>query len=69
QWDSGGVLHVVDIASGSDVTVDGPGLFRRPQISPSGTALVVEVYPVIVSDDPPSAIVDRRGDLYLYGLP
>ena len=69
QWDSGGVLHVVDIASGSDVTVDGPGLFRRPQISPSGTALVVEVYPVIFSDDPPSAVVDRRGDLYLSGLP
>ncbi len=69
QWDSGGILHVVDLESGSDVTVDGPGLFRRPQISPSGAALVVEVYPVIFSDDSPAAIVDRRGDLYLYGLP
>jgi hypothetical protein len=66
QWDSGGVLHVVDIASGSDVAVDGPGLFRRPQISPSGNALVVEVYPL--SDGPSGAIVSRRGDLYLYGL-
>jgi hypothetical protein len=66
QWDSGGVLHVVDISSGSDVAVDGPGLFRRPQISPSGNALVVEVYPV--SDGLSGAIVSRRGDLYLYGL-
>ena len=68
-WDSGGTLHVVDIQSGSDVALEGPGLFRRPQISPSGSGLVVEVYPVIISEDPPNTLVDRRGDLYLYGLP
>ena len=34
QWDSGGVLHVVDLPSGTDATLDGPGLFRRPQVSP-----------------------------------
>ena len=66
QWDSGGVLHVVDIQSGADVTLDGPGLFRRPQISPSGTGLVVEVYPLIVSEA--NTTVSRRGDLYLYSL-
>jgi hypothetical protein len=68
QWDSGGVLHVVDLQSGADVTLDGPGLFRRPQISPSGSALVVEVYPLIISGEPASTVVSRRGDLYLYGL-
>jgi hypothetical protein len=70
QWDSGGVLHMVDLDSGTDVVLDGPGLFRRPQVSPSGSAVVVEVYPLIVSLlDPPDTLVSRRGDLYLYGLP
>lgn len=70
QWDSGGVLHVVDIDSGSDMALAGPGLFRRPQVSPSGSAVVVEVYPLIITPgDPPDTLVSRRGDLYLYGLP
>lgn len=70
QWDSGGVLHVVDITSGTDVALDGPGLFRRPRISPAGSRLVVEVYPlIIVAGNPPATVVSRRGDLYLYGLP
>jgi hypothetical protein len=68
QWDSGGVLHVVDLQSGADVTLDGPGLFRRPQISPSGSALVVEVYPLMISGEPAGTVVSRQGDLYLYGL-
>src|SRR5918992_1081406 len=50
QWDSGGVLHVVDLQSGTDVALDGPGLFRRPQISPSGSAIVAEGYPLIVTN-------------------
>jgi len=70
QWDSGGGVHVVDLQSGADVTLDGPGLFRRPQLSPSGAGLVVEVYPLILSgDNPPDTVVSRRSDLYLYGLP
>jgi len=68
QWDSGGILHVVDLQSGADVTLDGPGLFRRPQISPSGSALVVEVYPLMISGEPAGTVVSRQGDLYLYGL-
>jgi hypothetical protein len=66
QWDSGGVLHVVDISSGVDVAINGPGLFRRPQLSPSGTGLVVEVYPLIIGDT--DTLVDRRSDLYLYAV-
>lgn len=70
QWDSGGVLHVVELPSGPDVVLDGPGLFRRPQVSPSGSAVVVEVYPLEIGlGDPPDTLVSRRGDLYLYGLP
>lgn len=70
QWDSGGVVHVVDLESGADVPLDGPGLSRRPQLSPSGTGLVVEVYPLIISGaNPPDTVVSHRSDLYLYGLP
>jgi hypothetical protein len=69
QWDSGGVLHVVDIQAGTAVALDGPGLFRRPRVSPSGNAVVVEVYPLIITtNDPPDTLVSRRGDLYLYEL-
>ena len=68
QWDSGGVLHVVELGVGTGVTLDGPGLFRRPRISPSGSGLVVEVYPLI-SGDAPVTTVSRNGDLYLYGQP
>jgi hypothetical protein len=70
QWDSGGVLHVVDLPTGSDAALAGPGLFRRPQVSPSGSAVVVEVYPLIIGfSNPPDTLVSRRGDLYLYGVP
>lgn len=70
QWDSGGVLHVVNTSSGAGMALDGPGLFRRPQISPSGSAVVVEVYPLIITaSEPPDTLVSRSGDLYLYGLP
>ncbi|HEU4680198.1 MAG TPA: hypothetical protein VFS51_00550 [Gemmatimonadales bacterium] len=68
QWDSGGMLRVVDLQAGTDVALDGPGLFRRPQISPSGSAVVVEVYPVL-DEGSPNATVSRSGDLYLYGQP
>jgi hypothetical protein len=76
QWDSGGTLHVVDLQSGSDVTLEGPGLFRRPRISPSGSAIVAEVYPLIITEvivpglpDAQDTTVSRSGDLYLYGQP
>jgi hypothetical protein len=69
QWDSGGVLHLVELGAGTGVTLDGPGLFRRPRISPSGSGVVVEVYPLIIDGDPPVTTVSRNGDLYLYRLP
>jgi hypothetical protein len=62
------VLHIVELGAGTGVTLDGPGLFRRPRISPSGSGVVAEVYPLIGGDPPPTT-VSRNGDLYLYGLP
>lgn len=77
QWDSGGVVHVVDLASNSDVALEGPGLFRQPAISPAGDRLVAEGYPLIIVtfEDPPTGqtladtTVSHNGDLYLFGAP
>jgi hypothetical protein len=74
SWDSGGVLHLVDLDGGADVILDPLGLYRRPQISPSGSAVVAEGYPLIITDVPdgsggvrPDTTVSRRGDLFLFG--
>jgi hypothetical protein len=69
QWDSGGTLHVVNLQDGSDISLDGPGLFRRPQLSPSGDAIVAEVYPLIINPVTNDTTVSRSGDLYLFGRP
>lgn len=71
-WDSGGVLHVVDLATGGDVILDPAGLYRRPQISPTGSAVVAENYPLILTASTAGGedtTVSRRGDLYLFGQP
>jgi hypothetical protein len=70
QWDSGGIVHVIDLQGGSDVSLDAPGLARRPRLSPNGSALVTEVYPLIISNNvPPDTAVSRVGDLYQFALP
>ncbi len=74
QWDSGGVVHVVDLSGGSDVALTGPsdlGLYRRPQISPPGSQVVVERYQLIIIDNGVTVdtSVARAGDLYLIGQP
>jgi hypothetical protein len=69
QWDSGGTLHVVNLQDGTDVTVEAPGLIRRPQLSPSGNAIVAEVYPLIINPVTNDTTVSRDGDLYLFGQP
>jgi hypothetical protein len=79
QWDSGGIVHVVGLSDGSDVSLTDPnglGLYRRPRLSPSGTELVVERFPLILLEvvEPDGSIgvdtlVSRNGDLYLFGQP
>jgi hypothetical protein len=76
QFDSGGVVHVVDLGSGADQSLADPGLlFRRPALSPSGDRLVVEGYPLIITEvEVPVGVrfdttVGRSGDLYMLGAP
>jgi hypothetical protein len=76
QWDSGGTLHVVNLQDGTDVTLENPAppmLFRRPQLSPSGSSVLVEGYPLIISPGPfpgsRDTTASRVGDLYLFGQP
>src|SRR4051812_9846538 len=71
QWDSGGTLHIVSLTIGGESVLDGPGLFRRPRLSPSGGAVVAEVYPLIITTNEIGAdtTVARTSDLYLIGQP
>jgi hypothetical protein len=60
QWDSGGVVHVLDLAGGGDVAVPATGrLYRRPALSPAGDRLVAEGYPYAItqSQDPLSGTI------------
>jgi hypothetical protein len=69
QWDSGGVLHMVSLSDGADVIVGSPGLSRRPQLSPTGSEIVAEVYPLIIDPLSNDTTVSRVGDLYLFTQP
>ena len=80
QWDSGGIVHLVNLRDGADMTIDDPanlGLFRRPQISPSGSQIVVERLPLVLTEirDQEGALIAvdttvvRTADLYLLTQP
>jgi hypothetical protein len=78
QRDDGGVVHVVDLDTGADLTLDDAGrLYRRPALAPAGDRLVAEGYTLTIRDvaDPVTqttardTTVDRAGDLYLYTSP
>jgi hypothetical protein len=77
QWDSGGVVHLVDLAGGTDTPLPGPGLFRRPVLAPAGDHVVAEGYPLIITLVPnptgegtvPDTTVSKSSDLYLFALP
>ena len=69
QRDSGGVVHVVDLASDADVALqDAPHLFRRPVLAPTGDRLVAEGYPLLISSTFDTT-VSRKSDLYLFSAP
>jgi hypothetical protein len=68
QRDSGGVVHVVNLASDADVALeDQPHLFRRPVLAPTGDRLVAEGYPFIITNG--DTTVSRKSDLYLFSAP
>jgi hypothetical protein len=68
QFDSGGVVHVVDLTSGADQALDQPGLlFRRPALAPAGDRLAAEGYALVNFGS--DTIVSRGSDLYLIGTP
>jgi hypothetical protein len=76
QWDSGGIVHVLDVSSGSDIALEGPGLFRRPALAPAGDRVVAEGYALVIVDIPNDAgvtlqdtTVARDPDLYLFDAP
>ena len=75
QWDSGGVIHVVDLGSGVDTSLDPGGrLFRRPVLSPAGDALVAEGRPIVVdtiftAPTTYDTTVAGTVDLYRFGAP
>jgi hypothetical protein len=71
QWDSGGVLHVFDLEGTGTQSLDTPGwLYRRPSLSPDGSRIVAEGFPLIIAhidqvgDD---TTVSKNGDIYLFG--
>ena len=70
QWDSGGVIHVLTLGGDDDVVLDTPGrLYRRPAVSPDGTGVVAEGYPLIITGPPDNTdtTVSKSADLYLFG--
>jgi hypothetical protein len=70
QWDSGGVIHLVDLGQPGSVALDTPGrLYRRPALSPDGSRVVAEGYPLIITgpDFDRDTTVGKSADLYLFG--
>lgn len=70
QWDSGGVVHVLELGEAGSLPLDTPGrLYRRPALSPDGTRIVAEGYPLIITgpSENPDTTVGKSGDLYLFG--
>jgi hypothetical protein len=75
QWDSGGVIHVVDLDTGADQELETALFFRRPALSPAGDRVVAEGYSPIIRfvPDPegehPDTTVETTGDLFLLRAP
>jgi hypothetical protein len=75
QWDSGGVIHVVDLDTGADQELETALFFRRPALSPAGDRVVAEGYSPIIRfvPDPEGehldTTVETTGDLVLLRAP
>jgi hypothetical protein len=72
QRDSGGVVHVVDLATNTDHPLDQARvLFRHPALSPDGAHVVAEGHSLVISTTGGVAdtSVSRDSDLYLLDAP
>jgi hypothetical protein len=73
QYDSGGIVHVVNLDDHEDTVLDAPQLlFRRPALSPAGDRLAAEGYALILTQIQPGVVdtgVSGSGDIYLFGAP
>ena len=70
QWDSGGVVHLFELGETTSLALDTPDrLYRRPALSPDGSRVVAEGYPLIITGtfSNPDTSVGKSGDLYLFG--
>jgi hypothetical protein len=71
QWDSGGVIHVLGLQGEDEVVLDTPErLYRRPAVSPDGSRVVAEGFPLIIVTLPLGGFdttVSKSADLYLFG--
>ena len=76
QYDSGGVVHVLDLTAGTDTPLSGGSrLYRNPVISPADDQVVAEGYPFVAQEttDPVTqepvidTAVTPTADLYLFG--
>jgi hypothetical protein len=71
QWDSGGAIHVLGPEPDDEVVLETPErLYRRPALSPDGTRVVAEGFPLIIVALPVGGLdttVAKRADLYLFG--
>jgi hypothetical protein len=70
QWDSGGVLHVLNLEGEGEVVLDTPErLYRRPAVSPDGISVVAEGFALIVTGPTSDrdTTVSKSGDIYLFG--
>jgi hypothetical protein len=70
QWDSGGVVHVLDLEGSDEAVLDTPErLYRRPALSPDGSKVVAEGFALLVTGPvlDPDTTVSKSGDLYLFG--
>jgi hypothetical protein len=66
QWDSGGVLHVFGLDGTGSQSLDTPGrLYRRPALSPDGSRILAEGYPLTIGAS--DTTVSKSSDLYLFG--
>lgn len=66
QVDYGGKLVAVDLAIGTETRQgDSLHLYKRPRVSPDGTRLVVEAYPITVSPSGTDTAFSRWADLWL----